>query len=277
MVPSPVDGRRILFATKHGKQEILAPLFRQKFQAEVAAVKGLDTDQFGSFSGEVARRGDQRQAARAKVDAAHRLTGAPLVLASEGSFAPHPSLPWLTWNLELLLLRDFEQDWEVEAWASSLDPSAARLVPHSLDEALDWARKQGFPDQGILVFQPSGVEKELTDLRTLEHCLREAAEVMSAGQLRLETDLRAHRNPRRRQVLLQAGENLAAALTALCPECSRPGFVAQTPLPGRPCADCGRPTDQPLAWQARCPCGCSRDTPAGAGPAEARHCPWCNP
>lgn len=56
------------FATKHKKEEILSPLFHvQNTKCQAVAV---DTDEFGTFSGEVERAGSVRQTLRTKINAA---------------------------------------------------------------------------------------------------------------------------------------------------------------------------------------------------------------
>jgi len=84
-----------LLATMHGKEDVIAPLAERFLGVRLQVVDGLDTDTFGTFSRDVARTGSQLDAARAKVAAAFdMLPDILLGLASEGSFGPHPYLPF---------------------------------------------------------------------------------------------------------------------------------------------------------------------------------------
>jgi hypothetical protein len=83
------QGRSLVVATMHGKESVIGPLLQQSLGVNVATAAGLNTDTFGTFSGEVERTVSPIAAARLKCDAAQALTGASLVLASEGSFGAH--------------------------------------------------------------------------------------------------------------------------------------------------------------------------------------------
>ena len=101
---------------------------------------------------------------------------------------------------------------------------------------------------------------------------------MAAGEVSLETDLRAHRNPLRRQVLAEAGRKLATALLSPCPQCQTPGYVPDKPVSGLPCLVCGLPTRLPRAFVARCrACGKEEQIPASGSGADPAVCEWCNP
>jgi hypothetical protein len=71
----PLRGRTIAIATMHGKEAVLAPPLRQRLDIECVLARGLDTDAYGTFVGEVARRGTALDAARAKARAAMQLCG----------------------------------------------------------------------------------------------------------------------------------------------------------------------------------------------------------
>jgi len=277
MVPSPIDGRTITFATMHGKEAVVAP-FLEPLGAKVAVLAGFDTDQFGTFTREQARVGDQRGAAWAKIEAARAYTNGDLLLASEGSFSPHPDVPFLTVNWELLVLRDFRADWDVEVWAASGHTSAQQLRPRSVAEALLWLDTVGFPEQGVCLLAPGLVLKELTTRQEWESALGRLVTPLSQGEVTLEADLRAHRNPLRRKVLAETARKLAAALLSPCPQCHTPGFVHDKPVAGLPCLDCGLPIRLPKAFVAQCRvCGRKEqvhETKVGADPAT---CDRCNP
>ena len=98
-----------VLATMHGKDRVIAPLLERDLGLRVELALGLNTDRFGTFSREIERKGSQLDAARAKIGAAFE--NAPYVrvgIASEGSFGPHPHIPFLALDRELILLIDRE-------------------------------------------------------------------------------------------------------------------------------------------------------------------------
>ena len=120
-------GITLHFATKHGKEKTLAPLFHSLgMKCEAVPV---DTDEFGTFSGEVERKGTVRETLRKKIGAA--LKCAPnerLFLANEGSFGPHPFLGFLQTDLESLLFWDQELGIEIYAEFLCLNPAHAECA-----------------------------------------------------------------------------------------------------------------------------------------------------
>ena len=48
-------GRKLVIATKHGKESVLKPLFDKELGVKSELVEGLDTDLLGTFSGEIER------------------------------------------------------------------------------------------------------------------------------------------------------------------------------------------------------------------------------
>ena len=103
-----------VLATMHGKERVIAPLLERDLALRVELALGLNTDRFGTFSREIERTGSQLDAARAKIAAAFE--NAPCVtigIASEGSFGPHPYIPFLALGRELILLIDRETGLEL--------------------------------------------------------------------------------------------------------------------------------------------------------------------
>ena len=101
------SGERAILASMHAKERAIAPLVRRFLGLDLHVVAGLDTDAFGTFTRTVTRTGSARDAARAKIDAAFALQpDAAIALASEGSFGPHPALPFAPLARELVLLVD---------------------------------------------------------------------------------------------------------------------------------------------------------------------------
>ena len=48
----------------------------------------------------------------------------------------------------------------------------------------------------------------------------------------VETDMRAHANPKRMSVIGEAAEDLVKKLRSICPQCHLPGFARVKPVTG---------------------------------------------
>ena len=84
----PYAGARFSILTQHGKEREMAPLFADGLDVRLELAMGFDTDSFGSFTREVARQGNQLEAARAKATKGMELLALDFGIASEGSFHP---------------------------------------------------------------------------------------------------------------------------------------------------------------------------------------------
>nr|WP_255502149.1 DUF6671 family protein [Algoriphagus sp. AK58] len=115
------SSRRLVIATKHGKERVLQPLFDEKLGVKSELAEGLDTDLLGTFSGEIERTLDPISTAKRKCELAMELSGADLALASEGSFGAHPSAFFLPANEEWLLLLDRKNQLEIFARHLSIE------------------------------------------------------------------------------------------------------------------------------------------------------------
>ena len=75
------------------------------------------------------------------------------------------------------------------------------------------------------------------------------------------------------------GQDLVRRLASPCPACQRPGFDRVRRIPGRPCSDCGAPTELALSWVYGCQgCGLQETRQAPGDPwADPGSCPSCNP
>ena len=106
------SGMTVYFGTKHGKEKAVIPALNQI--GLCCKVVPIDTDQFGTFSGEVERVGSIRDTLRKKIEAVFKeYPEARLALASEGSFGPHPLMPLMRSDHEALLFSDRESKLEI--------------------------------------------------------------------------------------------------------------------------------------------------------------------
>lgn len=275
-------GRLAALGTKHGKQRAIAPPLARRLGLTVT-VADFDTDTLGTFSGEVERPAPPRETVLLKARRAAEVSGLPLALASEGSFGPHPALPWLPCGHELLAFVDLETGLTLVESRTSLRTTHGQMTARDLDGAAGFLGRIGFPRTAVIVRPNAGagaIVKGLSDPATLAAVIRNAAAASGDGAVRIETDMRAHLNPVRMGEIRKLAARLARRLATACPACGSPGFGSDGPVPGLPCGWCGAPTDAPLGQRWSCPaCGHVevRTTPRQPAVADPGHCAECNP
>lgn len=277
-------GQRIAFLTQHGKERVVAPILADTLGCRVERIDGFDTDQLGTFTREIPRYGKQLEAARRKARIGMELSGAPLGLASEGSFGPDPHTGLFPWNIEVVLLIDELRNIEVVGiYQGPASNDHAWIVTWA--EMEEFATRIGFPEQH-LVLRPSSennprVRKGLADWPSLKAAFA-WAKLASSAETRIfvERDLRAHGHPERMVNIGKATQNLAKKLTSLCPHCGTPGFSAAEAVAGLHCAECGLPTREHRAEIWKCLCCTHRETRKrsdGVTTADPVSCDYCNP
>lgn len=243
-------------------------------------VAPVDTDAFGTFSGEVPRPGPPDQVVVAKARAAMAATGRHVGLASEGTFAPMPGAPWVTADIELVTVVDDRLGAAVTERAHAPMPLVAVHV-HPDDRATLARVAGGIGRQAVIVRPgeggPDGITKGVVDPGDLAGAVARAAAVSADGRATIEADLRAHLCPPRRAVIAAATRRLAARLRRPCPACAVPGFGAETTEAGLPCGGCGLPTGEARATYLSCPICGHQDVRPVAGVADPARCRWCNP
>ena len=280
--PFSYRGRRVALLTRHGKERALAPVLEPALGCRVERVGGYDTDQLGTFTREIPRAGTQLEAARRKARIGMELAGLPLGLASEGSFGPDPMVGMLPWNVEFLIFIDEERELEIVGVAQGR-ANNAHLLTGDWTAAEGFARQAEFPAHHLVV-RPEGendprIRKGIADWAELEAVFAGARTQSASGLVFLESDLRAHANPTRMEMIRQATEDLARKLLSRCPACGAPGFWLIERVGGLPCAACGAPTRETRAEMHGCVKCPHRVTHERAEPpcADPGRCDYCNP
>lgn len=279
---SRYSDRRIALLTRHSKEQVIAPVLEPALGCQVALIEGFDTDQLGAFTREIPRAGTQLDAARRKAHIGMELSGLSLGLASEGAFGPDPYAGMLPWNVELLVFLDEESGLEIVGLAQG-KANHAHLLTDAWADAEAFAQRAAFPAHQLVV-RPEGendprTRKGIAAWTELEAAFVWAQTQSANGQVFLESDLRAHANPTRMEMIRQAAEDLAKKLLSTCPHCDAPGFWIVERVAGLPCADCGAPTRETRADVHSC-LKCDhretreRNTHSYADPGR---CDYCNP
>lgn len=269
-----------VIATQHGKEAVIAAELAEFKLRWIGPPATFDSDRFGTFTRDVPRAGTQLDAARAKTQAVLDLCpDTRIAIASEGAFGPDPAVPIVARGVEIVLLHDRRSGIELAGHDVTWETNFAQRSVSSTMEAEGFARAIGFPAHGLIVMTPDGTVPRVKDIDTVEELLDHVAvDVARAGHCWLETDMRAHRNPRRMMAIARAAQRLAEAMRQSCPKCYRPGFVAKRE-PGRPCAWCNCATNE--IWrEIRLCCGCQHREETlieRSRFADPGTCPNCNP
>jgi len=274
-----------VLATMHGKESAIGPVLEQGLGLRAGLAMGLDTDRFGTFSRDVERTGSQLDAARAKIAAGFEYAPyARVGLASEGSFGPHPYIPFLPFSRELVLLIDRERGLELTGHFASPETNYGHAVVSDMEAAAAFAGRSKFPEHGLIVMgcvdeKPApglALFKDVIDCVALEKAV--GLVVAKCGAAFIEADMRAHRNPTRMRAIERAASDLVRRFHSTCPTCCHPGFDV-TERTGLPCEWCGLPTHVVRTEVLTClACGYREDRLAtNATSADAEHCQGCNP
>lgn len=280
----PYRGKQAVLTTMHGKETVIGPVLRQELGLEVVPI-GLDTDSLGTFSGEIPRAGTMREAAIAKARLGMVATGLRIGLASEGSYGPHPHVPFLAGGIELMVLVDDTRGIVVTEHLVEDAPVFDHAFARTSEELGPFLERIEFPRHAVIVKPamdaPAGfVYKGLRRRDELTAAVSACALLSGDRRALVQTDMRAHMNPTRMDSIRRLASALADRLSQLCPECSATGYGQVDVESGLPCEDCGAPS---IMIQHRV-FGCvacdhreRRPRSDGRAHADPGHCPLCNP
>ncbi len=264
----------------HQKQRVMAPILSRELGITVIVPENFDTDRFGTFTRDIKRAGSQVEAARFKALAAIEVTGEAIAFASEGTFGPHPFVPGLSLNREIVIFIDKKHDIEIIGHSACLETNFNSKTVKNIDEAYAFAHSVGFPEHGLVVMVNQQIIKGIATDEQLVEAVTLGLSQSQDGSVHIETDMRAHYNPTRMKNIEKATLDLIGKLNQLCPQCSWPGFDLVERKLGLPCGVCGFPTEMTLAVIYQCKkCGFGEEKlfPDGIETADPARCSYCNP
>ena len=243
----PYDGKLVGLATIHGKERAIAAPFRRVLGAEIVVAPGIDTDQLGTFSGEIARPASPVEVTDMKARMTFAAMDVDCSLASEGSYGPIFKVPLKAGGMEILTFIDRERGVRVTQTMTT-HRTNWRMLYFREGEDERVARELGllgFPAYGVFVMQNdewTTVIKDLASVADVVATVNRHARLSADGQALVIPDMRAHRNPLRMQVIRATAWRLARRLTHFCPKCHAPGFGHISSRRGLPCEACAEPT-----------------------------------
>jgi len=163
-------GRRLIIATRHKKEEAIAPELENRLGVTCIVPENFNTNMLGTFSGEVTRVDDPAVTVRKKCLWAMDTFSINLDVASEGSFSPHPSCFFVPPDKEIVIFID----------------------------------KVKFPSHGLITRKAKNdtqnLIKGITMLTNHFHQFQS-----SYSRAFIETDMLAMYNPTRMSVIMQSG------------------------------------------------------------------------
>lgn len=271
-------GKPLIIATKHKKEAVITPILESQLALRCRVEPTLDTDVFGTFSGEIERTLTPLEAAKAKCLLAIEHTGIPMAIASEGSFGPHPTHFFLPANTELVLLYDAQTQLEVWATEISTETNFQQAQVNSWDDLLLFAEKSLFPSHG-LILKGRNKQQIIKDILS-EEALKNAYLKLGGTEVWVETDMRAMYNPTRQKTIEKATLKLVEKLKSTCPQCQWPGFTISKVNKGLKCSECGSPTRSTLSYDYTCKkCGFTeiKMYPHAKENEDPMYCDRCNP
>jgi len=248
------ENRTLIIATNHKKEIVISPILEKSLNVKCIVSNLINTDDFGTFSGEIERKNDPITTLRLKCRAALEKSDVDLVLASEGSFGAHPYLFFAQADDELILLYDRKNNLEFIARALSTETNFDGKTINSEVELMEFASKVLFPSHGLILRKDKSSNEEIHKGITNEDELISIYNSLKTkyGTVHVETDMRAMFNPTRMKVIEEATQNLVKKLISLCPNCGIPGFDVTNSTNGLPCENCGNPTDSILSLVYSC-------------------------
>jgi hypothetical protein len=238
----PYFGQAAVLTTKHEKLPLIAPPFSEMIGLQISECKE-DTDQLGTFSGEVERNLPPFETAIKKAKLGMDKAGVSLGLASEGSIGPDAEVGFFNSDVEYLVFVDASRDLVISEVFRSFDIRAGSLVTEPELEISNFLEKVDFPNHKLIVTANSSSKispiKGIGTLDELKSAIELTAKDSKDGKVLIQSDLRAHCSPTRRKNIAHVAVLLAKRIATLCVKCQVPGWGRVDYERGVKCLGCG--------------------------------------
>lgn len=282
MSTSLFENRKLIVATKHKKEKVIAPLLEKNLGVKCFVDHSFDTDVLGTFSGEIEREDDPISTVRKKCLVAMEANNCDLGVASEGSFGSHPTFFFASADDELLILIDKKNNLEIVARELSTETNFNAQEIKTEKELLDFAISAKFPSHALILRKSNKDHNGIIKGITHESLLKQTFEKMikEHASAYVETDMRAMFNPTRMMVIENATKKLVEKINSCCPQCDLPGFGVTNAKKGLECNLCGWPTKSTLSYIYDCQyCDYTKEEmyPHKKTTEDPKYCDYCNP
>ena len=232
--------------TKHDKAKLVTKHFNDILAMQVQEVV-VDTDIFGTFTGEIERVGTPLETAIKKARLGIETTGNPFAIASEGSVGQDPLFGFINANIETMVFIDDELEIQVHETIKSNEIVA--FTTNTLKTDLGaFLKKADFPNHALIVKPQhgTGAIKGVRTLQELEEAILKARDGSSDGEAIIESDLRAMSSPSRQKNISNVALKLVQRLSHLCPQCQTPGWGLTSFVRGVECSQCGDVSEEAI-------------------------------
>ena len=241
MSAHPYVHKRIALTTKHDKLRFIKPAFDEYVGCELFEVN-LDTDQLGTFSGEIERIAPPLETAIQKARLGMKETGLLLGIASEGSVGPDSVVPFIHSNIERLVLVDDEKGIVITETHRSFDITVATITAAPDQDLTSFLEKADFPNHALIVRPNTQIKsnciKGITNYEQLMGAIDISSQLSPNGFVVIESDLRAMHSPSRQRNIEEVAKLLAKRVSQLCPNCQMPGWGRVGYEKGLNCSEC---------------------------------------
>lgn len=291
--PYSLNWRTLLIASMHRKEDALIPVLTTYFpDLRYHVATNIDTDQFGTFSGEKKRVDTMEVTVKKKaLDAIQKNPWYDLVCATEWSFVGE----WFWWvrHVEYIILIDLRAwytfliryTWYV-ASAFSLATHEWRIAEQTLCEYLS------FPAYGVIMsphrkkrswsslcwWPSTHIVKGITDLSSAKETFCRLQDLAKEWIVVIESDFRAMYHPWRMEGIQNATKQLCEQICMVCPQCDTPWWRVQHVTWSARCRFCGLCTTYPTheVWWC-CQCTYTEEKCIDTTNFPLDSCPLCNP
>lgn len=274
--------RRVALATMHGKEDQIGPELKA-ILGWCVEVADIDTDQLGTFTGDIPRQLSPRDTAIRKAYLGAEKLGLAKGMGSEGTIGPHPSVPFLTVNRELIGFVDREHGIELVESSVSGDIWAFSEVWKSSTNVRELAERSGLPTHGLIVRTTESenplIRKGITNVAELERAIKDCRSREGASDIVIESDFRAMMSPTRQATIRACATKIAKRLRRECDRCKAPGWGDVDVEYGVSCQLCGELSFEHVSASIE---GCVRcDYRQRVSRPDSfidpSHCSFCNP
>lgn len=278
----PYFDQLAVLTSKHHKLNLVRSKFDEFVGLRIVEAE-LDTDQLGTFTGEIERKFPPLETAIYKARLGMHEEGLPIGLASEGSIGPDPLVPFLVSDIESIVLIDDEREIVVSEVFRSFKIIATTTTIYPGQELGEFLSRANFPNHKLIVrpvtTQVAYSVKGISTISELELAIALCAKESPEGTVVIESDLRADNSPSRQRNIEHVAGLLAARVSQLCPECQMPGWGRVSYKRGLHCRSCSSYLPDALKQEMN---GCVKCDHMEAGKVVAElveplNCPWCNP
>lgn len=274
--------KRVLLASMHQKEIAIKEAFEKNLGCKIVVAENFNTDQFGTFSGEIKRKLSAYDALKNKAVTAANIFDYDYVISSEGSFGPHPYM-FANCDTEMLLFYDRKLDLFIANYEISFDTNHAQLTltkkNYKRNDYIEWLKNIKFPSHGLTIKSESNaIYKGIITLVELEAIIDK--ELSMNNNLTLETDMRAMMNPTRMNLIKLLANKLSQRIIKVCKKCSTPGFGNISNSGNLKCKLCYQETKTPKYKDIKC-LKCDyferEEITPGIEFGDPTYCDYCNP